>query len=147
MVLGDQRGRQLGFPTANLVPLPDLILPAHGVYAGYARVRAGRFPAVANVGTRPTIGDDRPLETQRVDPARRATEQCRSTPDLHPQVHDDPLPLRIDGGIRDLGEGLAEVIGDGSRPEEPRGAAQLEGGIEGGVVGHGSAEARRLSPR
>ena len=50
---GDQRGRTIGFPTANVV-VEGTLLPANGVYA----VRAGpnRAPAVANLGVRPTFG-------------------------------------------------------------------------------------------
>jgi riboflavin kinase/FMN adenylyltransferase len=51
---GDQRGRTLGFPTANLCPENEL-LPPHGVYATTARVGAIIFPSVTNVGTRPTV--------------------------------------------------------------------------------------------
>ena len=60
VVRGDERGRTLGFPTANL-DSPNETLPAAGVYAGWARVldqegRAlGAQPAVANIGVRPTF--------------------------------------------------------------------------------------------
>ena len=60
---GDARGREVGFPTANLDPANE-ILPAHGVFAGWVRfLDAGEpaqesvWPAVANVGTRPTFHD------------------------------------------------------------------------------------------
>lgn len=58
---GAQRGRQLGFPTANLVPPAAQVLPAHGVYAGLAAIEGGVYPSVANVGTRPTFGEEQPL--------------------------------------------------------------------------------------
>jgi riboflavin kinase/FMN adenylyltransferase len=52
---GDQRGRQLGFPTANL-PLPaEKIAPAYGVYAGWVLHAGQRHPGVGNLGVRPTI--------------------------------------------------------------------------------------------
>ncbi|HXI32308.1 MAG TPA: bifunctional riboflavin kinase/FAD synthetase [Vicinamibacterales bacterium] len=51
---GDQRGRTLGFPTANLCSENEL-LPPHGVYATTARVGAIVWPSVTNVGTRPTV--------------------------------------------------------------------------------------------
>jgi len=51
---GDQRGRTLGFPTANLCSDNEL-LPPHGVYATTARVGHVVFPSVTNVGTRPTV--------------------------------------------------------------------------------------------
>jgi riboflavin kinase/FMN adenylyltransferase len=57
VVPGDQRGRDLGFPTANLVPEPGLVCPAHGVYA----CRVGEHMAAVNVGVRPTFGDGQAL--------------------------------------------------------------------------------------
>lgn len=54
VVPGDRRGRELGFPTANMVPDPELACPAHGVYA----CRIGERLAAVNVGVRPTFGTD-----------------------------------------------------------------------------------------
>jgi riboflavin kinase/FMN adenylyltransferase len=51
VVHGDERGRQLGFPTANLVPEEALVCPGHGVYACLADGR----PAAVSVGVRPTF--------------------------------------------------------------------------------------------
>jgi riboflavin kinase/FMN adenylyltransferase len=50
VVHGDKRGRELGFPTANLVPQPGYVTPGHGVYA--CRTGDGHAAAV-NVGVRP----------------------------------------------------------------------------------------------
>jgi riboflavin kinase / FMN adenylyltransferase len=54
---GDERGRELGFPTANLVPDDALVCPGHGVYACLADTLtgAGARPAAVNVGVRPTF--------------------------------------------------------------------------------------------
>jgi riboflavin kinase/FMN adenylyltransferase len=58
---GFQRGRDLGFPTAN-IPLPDLHLPKFGVYAVIADVldgpHAGRYHGAASLGDRPTFADN-----------------------------------------------------------------------------------------
>jgi riboflavin kinase/FMN adenylyltransferase len=51
VVHGDERGRELGFPTANLIPEDDLACPGHGVYACLADGR----PAAVSVGVRPTF--------------------------------------------------------------------------------------------
>ena len=51
---GDQRGRTLGFPTANLCTDNEL-LPPHGVYATTARVGEAVYASVTNIGTRPTV--------------------------------------------------------------------------------------------
>jgi riboflavin kinase / FMN adenylyltransferase len=57
VVEGDRRGRDLGFPTANLVPDDRLVVPGHGVYAAFANGR----PAAVNVGVRPTFETGRGL--------------------------------------------------------------------------------------
>ena len=54
VVAGDQRGRTLGFPTANLCTENEL-LPPHGVYATTARVGETVHASVTNIGTRPTV--------------------------------------------------------------------------------------------
>lgn len=55
VVKGDQRGRTIGFPTANVAVWDELLLPGHGVYATYAWVGGQRRPAATNVGVRPTV--------------------------------------------------------------------------------------------
>lgn len=57
VIEGMQRGRQLGFPTANLEIDKYLILPATGVYAAIVDIDGNLEMAVVNVGKRPTIGD------------------------------------------------------------------------------------------
>jgi riboflavin kinase / FMN adenylyltransferase len=57
VVEGDRRGRELGMPTANLVPDDAYVCPGHGVYAAWA----GGFPAAVNVGVRPTFATGRGL--------------------------------------------------------------------------------------
>lgn len=57
VVKGDQRGRTIGFPTANLAIGPHQLLPADGVYACVVTLPDGvEQPAVTNVGVRPTFG-------------------------------------------------------------------------------------------
>jgi riboflavin kinase/FMN adenylyltransferase len=56
---GDQRGRTIGFPTANLALWDELLLPANGVYATYAYLGERRFAAATNVGVRPTVDGQR----------------------------------------------------------------------------------------
>ena len=69
---GDQRGRTIGFATANMA-LNDYVLPKFGVYAVRAEVLDGQFAGqflqgVANLGLRPTVGTERPrLETHLFD--------------------------------------------------------------------------------
>jgi riboflavin kinase / FMN adenylyltransferase len=58
---GDKRGRTLGYPTANLVPDPRLVVPDHGVYAARAFVGGDEHVAAVNVGVRPTFKTGRGL--------------------------------------------------------------------------------------
>lgn len=51
---GDELGRKLGFPTAN-IDVTGLVTPPHGVYAVYARIGAREFSSACNIGVRPTI--------------------------------------------------------------------------------------------
>ena len=56
VVDGDKRGRQIGFPTANLRPPARKVIPARGVYACFATVAGEVHDAAVNVGVRPTFG-------------------------------------------------------------------------------------------
>ena len=68
VVEGDRRGRELGMPTANLVPDDRLVTPGHGVYAAWAQLMpsethpgASGLAAAVNVGVRPTFATGRGL--------------------------------------------------------------------------------------
>jgi riboflavin kinase/FMN adenylyltransferase len=65
VVRGERRGRELGFPTANIVPDPGLVAPADGVYATFA----DGAPAATSVGVRPTFETElgRLVETYLID--------------------------------------------------------------------------------
>lgn len=72
VVLGDQRGRELGFPTANLIVPDELAVPADAVYVGYLtrldQPDAGRLPAAISVGSNPTFGGrERRVEVHVLD--------------------------------------------------------------------------------
>ena len=76
VVRGQQRGRTLGFPTANLETMPHTAIPADSIYAGWlASLGAGgaeseRWPAAISVGTNPTFGDqERSVEAYALDRA------------------------------------------------------------------------------
>lgn len=55
VVVGDRRGRQIGFPTANVLPDPSVVVPARGVYAGFVDVGGTVYAACTNVGVAPTF--------------------------------------------------------------------------------------------
>ena len=107
VVKGDQRGRTLGFPTANLVPDDELVVPGHGVYAAFANGQ----PAAVNVGVRPMFETGRGLlieaylidfdgdlygDTLRVAFVERLRGERRfpSVEDLIAQMHRDVAEAR-----------------------------------------------------
>ena len=58
---GDRRGRELGYPTANVLTAPEVLVPGEGIYAGwYERPDGEVHPAAVSVGRRPTFGDGTP---------------------------------------------------------------------------------------
>ncbi|MBP6015124.1 MAG: bifunctional riboflavin kinase/FAD synthetase [Candidatus Promineofilum sp.] len=91
VVKGDQRGRTIGFPTANLAVWDELLLPGNGVYATYAWVGDKKCQAATNVGVRPTVDglkltveahildfdDDIYGETVRLEFARRIRPELK----------------------------------------------------------------------
>jgi len=71
VVTGDQRGRQIGFPTANLATSNEVV-PPNGVYATTVRLDGVIYPSVTNVGVRPTFGGEPRvvIEAHLIDVAR-----------------------------------------------------------------------------
>ncbi|WP_255592200.1 bifunctional riboflavin kinase/FAD synthetase [Thermosulfurimonas sp. F29] len=59
VIRGEARGRTLGFPTANLEPPPEKLLPARGVYAVRVCLKGKIFFGVMNIGEKPTFGGHR----------------------------------------------------------------------------------------
>jgi len=117
VVRGQQRGRALGFPTANAEPPPNTAIPADGIYAGWLAsldtdgTERERWPAAISVGTNPTFdGLDRTVEAYAFDRddldlygvhvavefAERIRGQIRfdSVDDLVAQMHQDVSAAR-----------------------------------------------------
>ena len=66
---GEERGRELGFPTANLELGPGLIFPGDGIYAAWAHLESGAYMAATSIGVRPTFddGENRTIEAYLLD--------------------------------------------------------------------------------
>jgi len=68
VVRGDQRGREIGFPTANLLVHKFAAVPADGIYAGWLVRRGQRMRAAISIGTNPTFsGRERRVEAYILD--------------------------------------------------------------------------------
>ena len=75
--------------------------------------RPARGPSLAH-GRQQTdeVRHDRPLQPNGPGRPRQPTQQRWPAPELHAQVHDHPLALRVDGRVGDLGERLTKMVGD-----------------------------------
>jgi riboflavin kinase/FMN adenylyltransferase len=68
VVRGEQRGRDLGFPTANIAVTPDRALPSFGVYATWAYLGETRYQSATSIGLRPHFDGETPtVETYILD--------------------------------------------------------------------------------
>jgi riboflavin kinase / FMN adenylyltransferase len=68
VITGDRRGRELGFPTANLAIEPGMMLPGDGIYATWAVIAGQQHPSATSIGIRPTFGfSDRLVEVYVMD--------------------------------------------------------------------------------
>ncbi len=107
VIKGDQRGRLLGFPTANLLPEPHKLLPANGVYA--AQVHLGKmvqrdgghdnpvYNSVVNIGVRPTFGGHtRLVEAHVLDVDDLDLYEQRITVDFIARLRDEQRFAGID---------------------------------------------------
>jgi len=59
VVHGEKRGREIGYPTANLGKIDGQTIPADGIYAGWLTVGINFWPAAISIGTNPTFEGDR----------------------------------------------------------------------------------------
>ena len=110
VVAGEQRGRTIGVPTANLKVWSEQIVPANGVYATRARIGNETFLAATNIGRRPTFaGDGETIEAHLLDFDReiygedmelsfekqlRLEQKFSSRDELAAQIHADIAAVR-----------------------------------------------------
>lgn len=64
VVHGEARGREIGYPTANLGNIEGQCIPADGVYAGWLTVGINRWPSAISIGTNPTFDGDRARQVE-----------------------------------------------------------------------------------
>ena len=94
VVRGAERGRTIGFPTANIAIGADLALPSFGVYVTRAYLGESTYDSITNIGKRPTFDEDRPtIEAHILDFDADCYEQQLRI-ELLTRVRDE---LRFDG--------------------------------------------------
>lgn len=81
---GRHLGRELGFPTVNLLPAKDKLLPPFGVYATKVRVGERLYPAITNIGLKPTVSGEQtgavqPMATGQWQPTAASQVQPMTT--------------------------------------------------------------------
>ncbi len=90
VVKGDQRGRTIGFPTANIGAVDQFkLIPGDGVYAVNVTLKSGAFKGMLNIGVRPTVEGDgeRTLEVHMFD--------------LNADIYGEPITVRLRHRLRD----------------------------------------------
>jgi len=89
VIEGEQRGRTIGFPTANLSVSSELNVPGKGVYAARAQIRDGIFQAVVNIGSKPTFHEEYPISIEA------------HLIDFHDEIYGEKMRLYFIDKIRD----------------------------------------------
>jgi riboflavin kinase/FMN adenylyltransferase len=106
VVMGDQRGRTLGFPTANIAVTADRALPAYGVYATWAYLGEEKLPSATSIGVRPHFGGELPrVETFIFDFDRDIYDRIlriELVERLRPEAKFDSLQALLDEMYRDV---------------------------------------------
>lgn len=110
---GDKRGREIGFPTANLSVVPGQQLPAEGVYAGWATINPGerRYPAAISVGRNPHFGDvdDLRIEAHLLDYDGAEIYDRKLRLDFHSMVRGQGVYDGLDALITQIAADVEEV--------------------------------------
>ena len=89
VVEGERRGRQLGFPTANVGVEKNYNIPAKGVYAARAEINDKKYDAVVNIGSKPTFHEEYPVSVEA------------HLFDFAGDIYGQPISLRFVERIRD----------------------------------------------
>jgi riboflavin kinase/FMN adenylyltransferase len=132
---GFQRGRGLGFPTANLVTPEYRLVPALGTYGGVAILNDAPYAAVCNIGLSPTFEDSEPIRRMEVhlldyagddfygesltfafQTRLRDERKFASIEALRDQITADCEAVRHGWSVDDLYQNLKSYLPDGNRP-------------------------------
>jgi riboflavin kinase/FMN adenylyltransferase len=120
VVLGDQRGRTLGFPTANLDVYPGLLWPADGIYATWAVIDGVRYPSATSIGVRPTFGlSQRLVEVYVMDFSRDLYGSAMRV-EFVGKIRDQETFSDVESLIKQIDQDVADSRAALARDEEPQ---------------------------
>jgi len=116
VVHGEKRGREIGYPTANLGDLEHQTIPADGIYAGWLTVGIDRWPAAISIGTNPTFEGSRgrQVEAYALDQTELDLYTKRATIEFGWRLRDT---LKFDG-LEPLLEQMAKDCAEARRLTE-----------------------------
>lgn len=111
VIHGKQLGRTIGMPTVNLVPDEGKLMPQSGVYYSYVWLEDRRYPAISNVGRKPTVSDKNitGLETYLYDFDEDVYDKEITVELLHfkrPEMRFESVEMLKEQMQRDLSEGV-----------------------------------------
>jgi len=129
VVVGDRRGRLLGFRTANVPIAPERAMPRHGVYAAWVEAEGQRHKAVVNVGTHPTFEQSHPqIEAHLIDYAGNLYGQelrVHFVAYLRPEMRFESAEALIAQIQRDTLDGRAALGAEETVPDHAKEQATL----------------------
>ena len=110
VVRGDRRGRELGYPTANVAVDPGSAVPLDGVYAGWLVVAGGSLPAAISLGTNPTFGGvERRVEAYALDRDDLDLYDARVAVDFAARLRDTERFDSVDALIAEMAHDVAQT--------------------------------------
>ena len=116
VVRGDRRGRELGYPTANVEVAPRMAIPPDGVYAAWLVVRGQALPAAVSIGTNPQFaGTERRVEAYVIDRADLDLYDAEVAVDLVDRLRGQEVFDSVEGLVAQMARDVAaakEVLGD-----------------------------------
>ena len=119
IVLGEKRGRDLGFPTANFDVPADICVPSNGIYATFIYLDKQKYLSATSVGTNPTFnGQQRTIETYIMDFARNiygSQPKLEFVSKLRDEVLFDSIPSLIEQMNRDV-EKARDILNKNKSP-------------------------------
>ncbi|MEG0077704.1 bifunctional riboflavin kinase/FAD synthetase [Anaerorhabdus sp.] len=89
VVHGHKRGREIGFPTANIDVLDELIIPRVGVYAGWTIIQGKKYQSMINIGHNPTFNFSHKLSVES------------NIFDFNEQIYDQEIKIELISYLRD----------------------------------------------